>query len=167
MQELRRAKPEVGPPARQREVPGADARRRGAHHLFVQRAVVEVRHRAQLGAELPQPPGERQGDEEERADAAGRGRCGMAPPQAVDPTPSGRIGPGADWYHGISCSTVVMAHHDADLRAPCLIALENLEELLIGTDEIGGVATGEDGASARWMLQNAVGGAAQCDDPCA
>ena len=60
-----------------------------------------------------------------------------------------------------------MAHHDADLRAPCLIALENPEEFLVGTDERGGVAPGEDGASARWLLQNVVGGVAECDDPCA
>ena len=64
VQELGRAEPEVREPARERQVALADAGRREAHHLLVQGAVVEVRHRPQLGAELPQTPDDGDGHDD-------------------------------------------------------------------------------------------------------
>ena len=80
VEELGGAEPEIREPARQREVALADAGGGGPDHLLVQGAVVEVGHGAQLGPELPQAPGQRQGDQEPGAEPRGRsavrGGCG-------------------------------------------------------------------------------------------
>ena len=86
MQELRRAQSEVGEPARQGEVALLDAAGREAHHLLVQRAVVEVGHRRELGAQLPQPPGDGRATQDVRAEAAGR-------PTTRSPSPDSGGGP--------------------------------------------------------------------------
>ena len=56
VQELGRAQSEVGEPAREGEVTLLDAAGRETHHLLVQRAVVEVGHRRQLGSQFDQSP---------------------------------------------------------------------------------------------------------------
>ena len=57
---------------------------------------------------------------------------------------------------GASSSTMVMAHHDAESSDRCLIALQDPEELLVGAEQEGGVAPGEDGAAAGRMLEHPV-----------
>ena len=71
VQELRRPEPEVGEPAGEREVAGRDPRRRDAHHLLVDGAVVEVGDRPQLGAELPEPPGHGEGHHDPGSESRG------------------------------------------------------------------------------------------------
>ena len=68
VQVLGRSEPETGEPAGQREVPVLDPVGGEAHHLLVDGAVVQVRHGAQLGPELPQAPRQGDGDEEPRAE---------------------------------------------------------------------------------------------------
>jgi hypothetical protein len=46
---------------------------------------------------------------------------------------------------------MVTTHHDAESLDWCLIALQDPAELLVGTEEERGVATGEDGAPAGRM----------------
>ena len=134
----------------------ADAGGGGAHHLLVQGAVVEVRHGAQLGPELPQAPGQRQGDQDPGAEPRGR--------SAVPGWLAGTCGTGAE-DPGVSSSTMVTAHHDAESSDRCLIALQDPEELLVRAEQERGVAGGEDGAPTGRVLQHAVGGAAEGDDP--
>ena len=76
VQELGRAEPEAREPAREGQVALADAGRREPHHLLVQGAVVEIRHRPQLGAELPQTPDDGDGHDDPGPEP-GPGRRGL------------------------------------------------------------------------------------------
>jgi hypothetical protein len=60
---------------------------------------------------------------------------------------------------------MVTAHHDAESSDSCLIALQDPEELLVGAEQERGVPSDEDRASTGRMLQHAVRGAAEGDDP--
>jgi hypothetical protein len=51
---------------------------------------------------------------------------------------------------------MVTAHHDAESPGGCLIALEDPEDFLVGAEQERGVASSEDGAPARRILEHAV-----------
>src|ERR1700728_1731072 len=77
----------------------------------------------------------------------GPNRCARAPSELA----VGGAGAGAE-DPGVSCSTMVTAHHDAESSDRCLIALQDPEEFLVGAEQERGVACGEHGASTRWVL---------------
>ena len=71
MKELRRPLTEEREPARERQVPGAQLRRREAHHLLVQRAVVEVGNPDRERPQADEVPADRRGNDRPRPPRSG------------------------------------------------------------------------------------------------